>query len=101
MEVGEAVGAHDPHETALRKRRLERRKRCGGGHGTQPPLDIGDDKAGMASNFPGQAEALSVVAVVARILKRVLRRHQPPYPVEPELAKGKQSHRIVPAMGLR
>src|SRR5262245_11141308 len=97
--MGKTVGPHDPGESTSRRHTSESGKRRGGGERTEPLLKIGDDEARMAGGVARDLEPLVIVAVIARILERVLRRDQPPHPVKPQPVKGEERNRKVAAMG--
>ena len=53
-----------------------------GGARAELLLEIGDDEARVARDLAGYLQALVIVAIAVGLLQRVLRRDQPPDPVE-------------------
>jgi hypothetical protein len=58
MKRGEAVGAHDPHESRLGKKGLQCCKRVGRHAAGDGLLEGGDAKAGMAGNATGDLKTV-------------------------------------------
>ena len=78
----------------------KRGKRCGRGAGAETALEIGDDEARMMRRCVARCgEALFIVAIIVGVLQGVLRRDEPPDPVEIEALQRIERHGAVAAMG--
>ena len=98
VQVGETVGAHDPHEMCTLQHRRHPAQGLRSGARSQLLLDIRHDEARMARNPAGEVEAGAILSGFRRILQRILRRYQPPDPVQLQLLQRIERHHVVPVM---
>ena len=92
VQIGEAVGAHDPHEIGALQHRRHAVERLGRSARTDLPFKVGHDKAGMPRDLSREGEARLVFACLTRSLQRILRRHEPPHPVERHFLQRGERH---------
>ena len=99
MQVGEAVGAHDPNEIGLFQLTREGEQGFCSVVGIGLALKIGHHKARMFCDELGQGKAIVVFAGLTWVFQWILRGHQPPDPIELQALHGIEGNHVVTVMG--
>src|SRR5262245_52292384 len=82
MEAAQIVGAHDPDEASAGTVRDEISQGVVSVTGANVGLQAGDRDAGVARKRMGGGQPVRERAQAARVLERIARGHQPPYPIK-------------------
>src|ERR1700741_2351284 len=98
-DLNQIVAAHQPDEMNLGKVLFQNRDGIGGVGRAQRGFKIADDDERLARRLARGADALFEPRHALAWLQGILRRHQPPYVVEPELLQRKLARVHVAFMG--
>ena len=99
MQRGQTIGTHDPDKFTVTAFLPQQPQGISGISALHLLFDIGHDKTRMPGNAFGVFQPFSIFASFTGVFEGILRRNQPPDPIQLQMFQGIKRHHQMTTMG--